>query len=122
MSYSFLILILFHGMVRCVALNGRSYPPSSALPNREGVLPRIIPGVILVGFSFFHLLTHSLMEVFSYPQPTSSPRIGPLAQHIHRFGLPSLLPPQYVFSINKQSIKKNTQNFCFVIYYNTIIY
>ena len=29
---------------------------------------------------------------------------------------------KYVFSINKQSTKKNTQNFCFVIYYNTIIY
>ena len=34
LSCSFLILILFHGMVRCVALSGRSYPPSSVLPSR----------------------------------------------------------------------------------------
>ena len=29
---------------------------------------------------------------------------------------------KYLFSINKQSIKKNTQNLCFVIHYNAIIY
>ena len=37
------------------------------------------------------------MEVFSCPQATSSPRIGPLAQHIHRFGSLSLSPPQLAF-------------------------
>ena len=50
---SFLILILFHGMICCVALNGKPYPPSLALLVREWVLPRNQPGVILIGFHFF---------------------------------------------------------------------
>ena len=90
LSCSFLILILFHGMVRCVALNGKSYPPSSALPSQEGVLPRTTD---FGWISFLHLLTQSIMEVFSCPQGTLSPRIGPLSQHIHKFGLPGLSPP-----------------------------
>ena len=65
LSCSFLILILFHGMVRSVALNGRPFPLFSTLPSRGGVLPRI----------------------------------GLLAQHIHRQGLPGLSPPQQPLEI-----------------------
>ena len=50
LSYSFLILILFHGMVWYVALNGGSYPPFLALPSREGVLPRTTPRTIPIGY------------------------------------------------------------------------
>ena len=31
-------------------------------------------------------------------------------------------PNKHLFSINKQSIKKKTQNPCFLIHYNAIIY
>ena len=41
--------------------------------------------------SFFYLLTRTLIEVFSRP------RFGPLAQYIHRYGLPSLSPLQIVY-------------------------
>ena len=50
---SFLILIIFHGMVRNVALNGRPCPLSSALPSRGGVIPRTTPELVLTGFHFF---------------------------------------------------------------------
>ena len=53
LSCSFLILILFHGMVWCVALNGKPYPPSLVLLVREQVLPWTTPEVILIGFHFF---------------------------------------------------------------------
>ena len=53
LSCSFLILIIFHGMVRNVALNGRPYPLSSVLPSRGGVLPWTTPGVALIKFHFF---------------------------------------------------------------------
>ena len=39
LSFSFLILILFHGMVRSVTLNGRPPPLSLALLSQGGVLP-----------------------------------------------------------------------------------
>ena len=53
LSCSFLILILFHGTVRSVALNGRPYPLSSALPSRGGVLPWTTLGVALIRYHFF---------------------------------------------------------------------
>ena len=49
--------------------------------------------------SFLRLLTQSLMEVFSCPQATSSPQVGLLAQHIHRFGPLGLSPPQITISV-----------------------
>ena len=39
LSFSFLILIIFHGMIWSVTLNGRPSPLSSALVGRGGVLP-----------------------------------------------------------------------------------
>ena len=36
------------------------------------------------------------MEVFSCPQATSSSRIGPLPQRIHRFGPLGLSPPHFI--------------------------
>ena len=36
-------------------------------------------------------------SVFSYPRAISSPQIGPLVQHMHRFGLSGLLPPQHLY-------------------------
>ena len=65
LSCSLLIPIIFHGMVRSVALNGRPFPLSSAWPGRGGVLPRT----------------------------------GPLAQHIHRYGLPGLSPTHHIINI-----------------------
>ena len=53
LSSSFLSLILFHVMVQCVALNSKSFPPFSALPSQEGVLPWTTPRVILIGFHSF---------------------------------------------------------------------
>ena len=53
LSYSFLILIIFHGMVRSVTLNDRPYPLSSVLTSRRGVLPQATFGVALIGFYFF---------------------------------------------------------------------
>ena len=37
------------------------------------------------------------MELFSCLQATLSPQIGPLAQHIHRFGPLGLSPRQYSY-------------------------
>ena len=53
MSCSFLTLVLFHGMVRSIILNGRPYLFSSALPSRGGVLSRTAPRMIPIGFHSF---------------------------------------------------------------------
>jgi len=40
-------------MVWNVALDGKLYPLSSALPSKGGVLPQTTLGVALIGFHFF---------------------------------------------------------------------
>ena len=51
------------------------------------------------------------MEVFFHPQVSQSPRIGPLAQHIHRYGLLGLPPPQFLLTCHQIVISIYTYKF-----------
>ena len=71
--------------------------PRSCLAKEEFVLGPPSGGSDRI--SFLHLLTQTLMEVFSCPQVSQSPQIGSFTQHIHRYGLLGLSHPQQPLEI-----------------------
>ena len=77
LSCSFLILVLFHGMVRSVTLIGETYPLSSALLSRGSIPLRT---AFLDGYDQtppLYLPTQILRKVFTRPRTIHLLRLGP---------------------------------------------